>query len=184
MKYFFDWLRRGERIGADSPKLSPKFRMMASEVGVVATARSDEIELVKDSRVVRIGARHEIYAADVCKEFEHYFGAVEPIRLSDGRMLADYSLPRWHDVSGFTTHPIHFPSLPEPIETTSQYLEFACIKSGDCVLDLGAYAGLTSILFSRLVGANGLVIAVEPDQQNIASLKKTSLFIRQRGVEM
>ena len=46
------------------------------------------------------------------------------------------------------------------------------IRSGDTVLDLGANVGDFAIKASKLVGENGSVIAVEPDQFSINILKK------------
>ena len=181
MKLILTWLRREQKVERDPFEISLQVLNLADAAGIIVTSNANQIEFTKGSCVVRIGARHKIYAADVCKDFKHYYGAVEPVQLSDGRLLADYSLPRWHDVADFEFHPIHFPSLPEPVETASQYLNFARIKPGDCVLDLGAYAGLTSILFSRHAGARGLVIAVEPDQQNVASLRKNIAIHRAVG---
>jgi FkbM family methyltransferase len=59
-----------------------------------------------------------------------------------------------------------FPSLSEPYITTSQYLDFAVLGEGKIVLDIGAYAAVTSIIFARLVGASGKVFAFEADIEN------------------
>jgi FkbM family methyltransferase len=46
------------------------------------------------------------------------------------------------------------------------------VKPGDCVLDVGANIGLYSLALSRAVGPSGRVIAVEPDPDNLALLRK------------
>lgn len=46
------------------------------------------------------------------------------------------------------------------------------IKKGWTVLDIGANIGYPSLLFSKLVGENGRVIAFEPDKNNIEILEK------------
>lgn len=46
------------------------------------------------------------------------------------------------------------------------------IKKGWTVLDIGANIGYPSLLFSKLVGKNGKVIAFEPNKNNIKTLKK------------
>jgi FkbM family methyltransferase len=51
-------------------------------------------------------------------------------------------------------------------------MEFANLTEGDVVLDLGAYSGLTSILFAEAVGKMGTVIAVDADQRNIECIKR------------
>jgi FkbM family methyltransferase len=46
------------------------------------------------------------------------------------------------------------------------------VRSGDCVLDVGANIGLYTLPLSRAVGPDGLVIAAEPDPQNLVLLRK------------
>ena len=46
------------------------------------------------------------------------------------------------------------------------------IKHGDVVLDVGANIGLYTLPMSRAVGMNGLVVAFEPDPDNLRLLKK------------
>ncbi len=46
------------------------------------------------------------------------------------------------------------------------------VKKGWTVLDIGANIGYPSLLFSKLVGEGGRVIAFEPDKNNIQMLKK------------
>jgi FkbM family methyltransferase len=46
------------------------------------------------------------------------------------------------------------------------------VKTGDIVLDLGANIGYFTILFAKLVGINGKVIAFEPELKNFKILKK------------
>ncbi len=46
------------------------------------------------------------------------------------------------------------------------------VKDGDVVLDLGASIGYYTLLFAKLVGAEGKVFAFEPDPESFALLKK------------
>jgi len=57
----------------------------------------------------------------------------------------------------------------EPVETELAKSE---IKSGDVVLDIGAHVGYYTLIFARLVGAQGRVYAFEPEPANFAVLKK------------
>lgn len=120
-------------------------------------------------KCIRISRKHVIYLGDVINSFDYYYSAVEPIQVC-GKQLVDYSTPRFHKVIGFDLFPVMFSSFAEPVVTTNQYLDFAGLKNGSVVLDLGAYSGLTSILFDRFVGPNGRVIAVDADDNNIQAI--------------
>ena len=111
--------------------------------------------------MLRIGRGLAVYVPDMIKSFDYFFGSVRAV---DG--VADFSTPRHHQLIGFEDFPVLFPSMPEPYETTKQYLAFASLKPGDVVLDLGAYAGVTSIVFARAVGFAGAVFALEPDPES------------------
>lgn len=138
---------------------------------------------VKDrsGRCIRISHKHNIYLLDIINSFQYYFKAVKPIEI-DGIRLIDYSTPRYHEVNGYDIHPIIFPSFAEPISTTEQYLKFAKLKNNSIVLDLGAYSGLTSILFDQAISNNGQVIAVDADRVNIKYIKKNlALYKKMTG---
>ena len=46
------------------------------------------------------------------------------------------------------------------------------LRPGDTVLDLGAHIGYYTLLFARLVGPGGRVVALEPDPDNFALLER------------
>lgn len=54
-------------------------------------------------------------------------------------------------------------------EQTALFQQY--IRSGDCVLDIGAASGYYSLLSARLVGQVGRVVAFEPDARNLHVLK-------------
>jgi len=118
------------------------------------------------NRCVRISQKHKVYIYDILNSFDYYFSSVKPLEI-DNLLLVDFSTPRFHEVWGYDLHPIMFSSFAEPTVTTQQYLGFARLKEGSVVLDLGAYSGLTSILFDQLVGKSGRVVSVDADQLNI-----------------
>lgn len=57
-------------------------------------------------------------------------------------------------------------------------IELLCshVRPGDCALDVGANIGLYSLALSRAVGPTGHVIAVEPDPENLALLRRNLQF--------
>jgi FkbM family methyltransferase len=104
------------------------------------------------------------------ENFDYYINSVIPV--TDGsKQIVDMSGPRYHRLIGFGDIPFLFPSHTEPYDTTREYLDFADLKEGQTVLDIGAYSGVTSIIFAQLVGPTGHVYAFEADETNYACAK-------------
>lgn len=138
---------------------------------------NEPISIVRDQRTIKIARKHEIYSSDIERHFDHYFDAVTN---NDG--VVDYSAAAFHLVNDFGFMPIFFPGFAEPVKTTKQYLDFAGFKEDSVAIDLGAYSGLSSILFS-LAGAR--VFAVEADPVNIfACTKNFESFVDHGGKEI
>jgi FkbM family methyltransferase len=127
------------------------------------------IDIKKLNRVIRISLKHLVYSKHIIENFETYFCAVEPSNIYD-LSVADFSMPKFHMYKDFELMPILTPSLPEPIHTTNDYLNFAQLRKGDVVLDLGGYCGVAAILMKDKVGKDGVVVTVEPDKLNITAL--------------
>ena len=53
-----------------------------------------------------------------------------------------------------------------------EFIKEHFIKEGDCVLEVGAHHGVTSLFFSKVVGDRGKVIAMEPDDANFDILSQ------------
>lgn len=123
------------------------------------------ITIEKDNQQIRINSKHAHYSQEIRENFDFYFNAVEH-QLIDGTPVVNYSNPLYHKVVGFDQIEVHVPSIIEPLRTTEQYMKFAQLKPGDTVLDLGAYSGLSSMVFASAVGPTGRVIAVEADSIN------------------
>lgn len=156
----------------------------------ISTIRhSNKICIIKKDEIIILPYSLEIYLYDMIKSFDYYFNAVVAeqsnniLNFTNQFRIADYSESRNHKIAGFDLFDILCPSLPETLHTTKQYLAFSQLKHGDVVLDLGAYSGLSSIVFALAVGEQGKVISVEPDSlnykcclENIARFKeKTTL---------
>lgn len=129
--------------------------------------------------MIRISRKNYIYIVDMIESFDYFFTSAQPVTImrdAEEYELVDFSSPRLHNVAGFDDFPVLCPSLTEPFSSIQQYLDFAELKPGDTVIDLGAYSALTSIAFAKAVAPGGRVIALEPDpynfqasQQNIAA---------------
>jgi FkbM family methyltransferase len=131
----------------------------------------DVVDVMNGNRTVRLRRAHWFYAFDIMDSFEYYFSALVPFARA-GTAIVDYSFPRFHEVVGYDRHPVFFPSLAEPIVTTTQCADFADLKPGMTVIDLGAYSGLTSMVFQDAVGPSGNVVAVEADENNVIAIRK------------
>lgn len=138
---------------------------LAKSQGIEIFLHDTFIELIRDHRSVRMNRGHAVYLRGMLLRFDYYFSAVRPYS-ERGLDIADFSSPRFQSLSGFDDFPVFFHSYPEPMCSSDAYLAFADLKPGDVVLDLGAYAGMASILFSKQVGKNGVVVSYEPDPYN------------------
>jgi FkbM family methyltransferase len=141
----------------------------AGKYGVTLVIRDRFLDLEKGNKTLRLSRAHAVYLSDMIENFDFYVDSVIPV---DGdKVLVDMSAPGYHRLKGFGDVSFMFPSLTEPYATTEQYLEFAKLKEGDVVIDVGAYAGVTSIIFAQLVGPSGHVYAFEADEANYACAK-------------
>ncbi len=122
-------------------------------------------DLTRDDRVLRIRKDHRVYLAHMISNFEYFVDSVIPLHVN-GTSLVDMSGPRYHRLKGFGEIPFLFPSHTEPYHSTAQYLDFARLRGGETVLDIGAYSAVTSIIFAQLVGPMGHVYAFEADELN------------------
>lgn len=155
------------------PLLSHPLQNTAQENGIEIRATAHYLDFIKGTpdRIIRIAVDHWPYINEILVSYDYYFDAVKSIDWH-GYKLIDYSLPKHHEVIGFDLMPIMFSSFAEPMATTVQYLDFADLQPGDTAIDLGAYSGLTSIVFKELVGPDGRVVAVDADAQNIKTTEK------------
>lgn len=139
---------------------------------------NDNIYVINNDKIIILHKNMSIYTNDMINNFDYYFDSVKPeihnnfLDDSGTFYINDYSQQKEHKVIGFELFNIYFSSLPEPVCSTFQYLEFADLQPGNTVLDLGAYSALSSIIFAEKVKNDGLVIAVEADPINLESCKK------------
>ncbi len=142
-------------------------RKIAANAGLDLVINPRFFDLKRGGKSLRVSTDHWIYLPHMIESFDYYYDSVVPITLG-GQSIVDMSTPHFHELIGFDDFPLMFPSHIEPCVTTTQYLDFAKLHDGDTVLDIGAYAAVTSIIFSKLVGKNGVVFAFEADAQNQA----------------
>jgi FkbM family methyltransferase len=150
--------------------------IQAKAQGITIRLGAHYLDFYRGTQIIRISLKHLIYAGDIISSFEYYFRAVKPQSFNQHEII-DYSTTRFHNVIGFDLMPVVFSSFCEPLLTTNQYLDFANLKPGNTVFDLGAYSGLTSIVFKEIVGNLGKVIAVDADSENMKTIvENTKLY--------
>jgi FkbM family methyltransferase len=167
---------------ANNPTLSTViWRRKAAAAGLQLRKEGSFIELERGTKLLRIRASHGLYVPHMIESFDYYWNSVIPVEVG-GKQLVDMSEPRYHRLIGFGDTPFLFPSHTEPYSTTQEYLDFADIKPGDVILDIGAYSGVTSIIFAGLTGPAGHVYAFEADKTNYACAKTNIDKAKEAGV--
>ena len=132
--------------------------------------RADGIwEITRGRQAIWVASAHAPYIRDVIREFDYYFSAVTPTQV-DGELVVDCTRPRLQQLDGLD-QPILITGLPEPNATNQAYVDALNLPAGGVVIDGGAYCGASSLLFAKVVGSKGRVIAVEADPVNFSALQ-------------
>ena len=128
------------------------------------------MDVCKGNRVIRISAKHFVYATDMARWFDEYFEQVVPTDCN-GLLSVDYSYPHLQRYSKGKLE-FELASFPEEEEAIDGYFRWYRPKPGDTVFDMGAYCGVSAYHFSKFVGATGKVYAFEPDPINYSLLQR------------
>jgi FkbM family methyltransferase len=152
-------------------KARHRLSRLAKTYGLTLSFHQDFTEITRGTKVLRIAVAHAVYLPHMMESFDYYFDSVVPLQAADS-FIVDLSGPRYHRLIGFDAFPVMFPAHSEPYITTVQYLQFANLTKGNVVLDIGAYAAITSIMFAQLVGKTGAVFAFEADDNNIVCARE------------
>ena len=122
------------------------------------------IEVSKDRRVIRVALDHFVHAPMLARHFDLYFSQVVPERTETCEVI-DYSRPKLHRYAGSGLE-FELSSFPEEQSAIDDYFRWYRPKLGDVIFDVGAYCGVSTYHFSKLVGTSGKVFAFEPDPTN------------------
>jgi FkbM family methyltransferase len=147
-----------------------RYTWLARQYKMTLSVSGGIISINNGNRRICISAKDPAYANDMIRWFEYYHSAVKAA-VADGVAVVDYSAPRLHCLSKSGIE-FMFPGLPESDDSLNEYLTALNVKPGDTVLDLGAYAGASSYFLSKVVGPDGLVLALEPDETNFRYLEE------------
>ena len=143
--------------------------------GIELSFNKETIEVIKgQGKKIILSQDHLIYLSDIIRLFDFYFDIVIPkIKTEGGRdyLIVDYSIPQEHTLRDSNLS-FYFSSMAQGLGSAKDYLRDYALKEGDVVLDCGAYCGITTYLFSKMVGKSGRVYALEPDDLNYKMLVK------------
>jgi FkbM family methyltransferase len=120
------------------------------------------VDIKKGSQIVRLSARHVLFAPDVAAHFDAYWATVDG---GADASIRDFSVPARHFVPALGIQ-LWQSGLIEEIDTIQGYMGHAPPRAGETVFDLGANCGASVFVFSRAVGPTGKVVAFEPDPLN------------------
>jgi FkbM family methyltransferase len=137
--------------------------------GFVLTFPNASISIRRGSREVVL-AEKDFYLVPIALEiFDQMFEDTEPQSRGTLEVL-DFSARAAHRYKkrGIT---LTFPGIPED-DSIAGYTQWYTPQPGDLVFDIGAHAGFTAIMFARMVGPSGRVVAFEPDASSLACLEK------------
>ena len=130
---------------------------------------SNEISISKDSKKIYINIYNISYTKELIDYFDFYFDSVEGVQKNELKFFPDSSFR----LKNFRyKEKLFFPSVPTPSNTSKAYLDIFRPESGDIVIDLGSYAGVTVIDYLLTVGIRGYVLGVEADPKNFKFLQK------------
>lgn len=146
------------------------FKGIAYRYGCKIYYKKDKMEVLKDNRKIILSLDQRVYLGDIITLFDKYFDSVVPVEVG-GLKLVDFSTIKEHTLSDSGVA-FFFSSLVEGEWPMKGYLAEYSPKEGDVVFDCGAYCGVSTYFFSKLVGKTGKVYAFEPDDMNYEVLLK------------
>lgn len=137
----------------------------------------DALILISRGSREMVLAERDFYLVPITLEcFDQTFEDMEPQRKGSSDVL-DFSGPASHR---YRRHAItlSFPGTPED-DSIAGYTHWHRPMPGELIFDIGAHAGFTTCIFAKMVGADGRVIAFEPDTSTRAYLERN---VRDQGL--
>lgn len=142
----------------------------ASRNNLTIALKDGLLEITKNKqKMILSEAQLRRYALTIINMFDFHFNDVVPEKIN-GFDVVDHSTPGEHTMkkSGLS---FWFSSFAVDIPTEG-YTHKYVPKEGDIIFDCGAWCGISTYFFSKLVGDSGKVYAFEPDNQNYGILLK------------
>ena len=157
------------RLGPTNPLVLLLTDRKCRQFGVTLANRGSFLELRKGDQVMRLAPNHFPYAPDMAARFDLYFSPLVPTVI-DGVSVLDFSRPGILQTYRRSGLQFEMSSFPEEDEAMESYFHWHTGQVGETIFDIGAHCGVSTYLFSKLVGPTGRVIAFEPDPVNYSLL--------------
>ena len=154
-------------LGSDSKTVKLWLRLAAARHGCTLRCGPYAWDLIKGTRVIRLGRKQYDHVGDMAERFDVLFDTLVPQQA--GRLsLLDFSHVHAH-VYRTLGVPFELAHWPEADATIQSYFHYYEPARDDLIFDLGAQFGVSSYVFSKVAGT---VIALESDLRIRGFLKR------------
>lgn len=144
------------------------FQRWAIKSGFKLRFIKDTVELSRNHNKLIFPRNQMFFFWESVADFDEYFKAFVT-QVQGTYTVLDFSRTREHTIK-FLGVPLLIPGMTEGEWPLQGYTEKYMPKAGDIVFDCGAYCGVATYYFSKLVGPLGHVYSFEPDESNHAVL--------------
>lgn len=141
-----------------------RYHYQAFRKGFYLTFFNNTVALQKNDRKILFPRNQMYFFWEALGHFNEYFDSFETARI-DGLTVLDFSQTR-DQVIKFLGVPLLVHGTTEGEWILKGYTQKYLPQPGDVVFDCGAYCGMCTYYFSKLVGPTGRVYAFEPDEDN------------------
>src|SRR3989344_2709556 len=141
-----------------------KYRFRAFRKGFSLTFSNDVVALKGGDREILFPRTQMFFFVEALGHFNEYFDSFVTERI-DGVTVLDFSGTR-DQTTKFLGVPLLVHGTTDGEWIIKGYIEKYVPKEGDVVFDGGAFCGMCTYYFSKLVGPTGKVYAFEPDEDN------------------
>jgi len=141
-----------------------KYHYRAFRKGFSLTFLNNTVTLEKDNKKILFPRNQMYFFWEALGHFNEYFDSFETASI-DGLTVLDFSQTR-DQVVKFLGVSLLVQGTTEGEWILKGYTQKYLPKAGDVVFDCGAYCGMCTYYFSKLVGPTGKVYAFEPDEDN------------------
>lgn len=167
------------KLGPRSPAVGVALKLYCRLNGFAIRFLDKKISIRHGSRMMILAEKDFYLVPFMLERFDQTFGEIESAP-NDRLSVLDFSGPGSHR---YRRHELTlcFPGMPED-DSIEAYTHWYKPKLGDLVFDTGAHAGFTAVIFARMVGPDGHVVAFEPDPTSLDYLRRNLLAQRVSNV--